>query len=130
MVAKEGGRPGRGAQSPMSSSFCISKIGTTLPRRVVPTSPGSAQRRKTATGLHVCVRSPRTGNLCRLISLILLIKTIYEPAWPLGSALFFLLLESESGGMWVLRTQITHERAGKGRLACLLTVVVAPSVSR
>lgn len=38
----------------------------------------SVHIKKLPQTVNVCVRSPRTENLCRLISLILLIKTIYK----------------------------------------------------
>lgn len=117
MFAKEGSEGGAGGPEPLGlASFCISKMGTALPRRVVPSSPGSARRRAALPQASVCVcvcaPSPRTGNLCRLISLILLIKTIDEPASPLRPPLFFApeSLESESGGMLVLRNQILLEK--------------------
>lgn len=62
----------------LCSPLSFLKIRTTLPRRVMKkVVPGSAQRRRTATALDVCTPS-KDGNLCRLISLILLIKTIYN----------------------------------------------------
>lgn len=39
----------------------------------------SCSCKETATTVNVCVCSPRMEDLCRLISLILLIKTIYRP---------------------------------------------------
>lgn len=89
---------------------------------------------KLPPALDVCARCPRTGNLCRLISLILLIKTIYEADSSLLPALFFLSsFDPESRRKLALGNPITRELIGKGRLACLsclLTVVVAPSASR